>query len=133
MQKDTAGNAPCGVPPLQNRIVVEWLKKTENKFSFKIDKFVIMPNHIHAIIIISERHAGRSLHDGIRWFKTMVTNRYIKEVKYGNLPPFDGKVWQKSFYDHIIRGREDYKQIWQYIDTNIQKWEQDCFYTKERP
>ena len=37
-------------------------------------------------------------------------------------------VWQSSCNDHIIRGERDYKKIWEYIDTNILRWEKDCFY-----
>ena len=41
-------------------------------------------------------------------------------------------IWQRSFHDHIIRGDSDYKKIWEYIDTNVIKWEDDCFYNEER-
>lgn len=37
-------------------------------------------------------------------------------------------IWQSSFHDHIIRGKRDYQKIWAYIDTNVLKWEKDCFY-----
>ena len=37
-------------------------------------------------------------------------------------------VWQKSFHDHVIRGQEDYREIWAYIDENPMKWEQDKLY-----
>jgi len=37
-------------------------------------------------------------------------------------------VWQKLFHDHIIRNEKDYQKIWEYIDTNPFKWEEDCFY-----
>ncbi len=128
-EKGNVGNGLCAVP-IQNQIVHHWLKETENKFGVKIDKYAIMPNHIHCIVTITERHAGRSLHDIMRWFKTMTTNAYICEVKNGRLPPFYNKVWQKSFHDHIIRGEADYLENWQYIDNNPLKWEEDCFYTK---
>ena len=39
-------------------------------------------------------------------------------------------IWQRSFYDHIIRGKEDYERIWEYIDTNTFKWEEDYLYNK---
>ena len=126
---ESVGNDLCVVPP-QNALIHKWIKETENKYpNVKIDKYVIMPNHIHIIIIIKERHIGRSLHDIVRWFKTMVTNEYIKLVKYEGFTAFDKKIWQKSFHDHIIRGDEDYLKIWNYIDTNPLKWELDCFYT----
>ena len=39
-----------------------------------------------------------------------------------------GDIWQRSFHDHIIRDKYDYDKIWEYIDTNVLKWELDCFY-----
>ena len=52
----------------------------------------------------------------------MTTNEYIKGVKNNILPPFDKKLWQKSYYDHIIRNQEDYNEVWEYIENNPQKW-----------
>lgn len=120
---------------MQNQIIHKWLKETENKFeNIKIDKYVIMPNHLHLIVFISERHIhterhiGRSLPGAIQFFKTMTTNEYIKGVKNNILPSFDKKLWQKSFYDHIIRDENDYLRILEYIENNPAKWEEDCFY-----
>jgi len=116
---ENVGNDLCVVPPEQNRIIHKWLKETENKFdNIKIDKYVIMPNHIHIIVIITERHTGRSLHDVMRWFEAMATNEYIRYVKNGVLKSFNKRFFQKSFHDHIIRGEKDYQKIWEYIDTN---------------
>ena len=109
--------------PLQNRLIHKWLKETEKKFGVTIEKYVIMPNHIHFILVITERHIGRSLQEVMRWFKTMVTNGYIQAVKNGMLKPFQRKIWQKSYYDHIVRCEHDYKDIWEYIEANPLKWE----------
>ncbi len=120
---DSVGNDLCVVPHLQNQIIHKWIKATENKFpNTKIEKFVIMPDHLHFIVNITERHTGRSLQDLMRFFKTMTTNEYIKCVKDGLLPPFDKKLWQKSYYDHIIRGQNDYNEVWEYIENNPKKW-----------
>lgn len=43
---------------------------------------------------------------------------------------YNGNIWQRSYHAHIIRGEKDYNEIWQYIDTNVHRWEKDCFYTK---
>ncbi len=43
---------------------------------------------------------------------------------------YENNVWQRSFYDHIIRDKYDYLKIWNYIDTNEQKWVEDCYYSK---
>ena len=48
----------------------------------------------------------------------MTTNDYIKNVKNGKLKTFDKKIWQKSYYDHIIRNQDDYNEKWDYIENN---------------
>jgi len=126
---ESVGNDQRVVPqknstnPLQNQIIHKWIREIKNKFNnIKIDKYVIMPDHLHFILNITERHAGRSLQDAMRFFKATTTNEYIKGVKSNNLPPFDKKLWQKSYYDHIIRNQKDYNEAWKYIDQNPEKW-----------
>lgn len=87
-------------------------------------KSVIMPNHFHAIIIIDSfgQSAQPSLEQIIQDFKSRSTVAYIKLVKEGVLPPFNKKIWQRSFYEHVIRNEQDYLEIWQYIDDNPRKW-----------
>ena len=68
---------------------------------------------------------GLSLQEIIQWFKTMTTNEYIKEVKSRNFPPFEKRIWQRSFYDHIIRDDEDMNRIREYIRDNPAKWTLD--------
>ena len=88
-----------------------------------IDKYVIMPNHVHLIIVIAENdgavrapHPTQSISTRIGAMKSLVS----KEIGYS--------IWQTSFHDHIIRTEQDYAEIWQYIDTNPLTWESDCFY-----
>lgn len=84
-----------------------------------VDKYVIMPNHIHMILMI--KNNGRTM------FAPTVS-RIIKQMK-GYVSKKIGKsVWQKSFYDHVIRNENDYLEIWQYIDSNPAKWTDDKFY-----
>ena len=122
---------PCGgdgttrrsCPTVENQIVHKWVRETVNKYpNIAIDKYVIMPDHIHMIVTIREQHAGCSLSDVMRFFKTMTTNEYIRGVKNGVLQPFDRKIWQKSFYDHVIRNQQDYNEVWEYIENNPLKW-----------
>ena len=108
---------------LANQIIHKWVKETEHKFpNMSIDKYVVMPDHLHFIITIKERHEGRSLQNAMHYFKTMTTNEYIRGVRNGALLPFSGKLWQKSYYDHVIRNQRDYDEVWQYIDNNPKKW-----------
>lgn len=112
----------------QNKIIEKWLAELSVKFNVIIDRYVIMPGHIHFILIITdqnhseqyiaERHTGRSLPDMMQWFKTMTTNEYIRLVKENVLNPFDKKIWQKSYYEHIIRNETDYIEIVEYILNN---------------
>lgn len=83
--------------------------------TIKIDKFVVMPNHIHIILII-EKETGLSISRVIKQYKEYITKQ-IKEP-----------IWQKSYYDHIIRNEKDYYRIWKYIDENILKWSLDKYY-----
>ena len=135
--ENVVGNDLCVVPCLQNQIIHKWVDEIENKFEeVTVEKYIIMPDHVHFIIFISsiedktnnanyaERHAGRSLPEIMRFFKTMTTNEYIKGVKNGKLTPFDKKLWQKSYYDHIIRNQEDYIKVWEYIESNPAIWEE---------
>ena len=89
----------------------------------KVDKYVIMPNHIHAIIIIGCDGAERSrpfptLSTVVGLYKSGTAKKIHK--KYPNL-----EVWQKSFYDTVIRNKTAYSQIWQYIDENPLQWQLD--------
>ena len=93
----------------------------------KIDQYVIMPNHIHAILLLEET-AGDSLRptimDIVCAYKSLTT-RQCKKVY-----PID-KLFQSSFYEHVIRGRKDYDEIAEYIVNNPMQWELDKLYTKE--
>ena len=122
-----------GLAPAENKltkygkVAKQELLDLENRYKIKVDNYVIMPNHIHAIIVIESATAGASpcptLSDIVCAFKSLVTR------KCHNLNPKQ-KIWQTSFHDHVIRGERDYLKIWNYIDTNPQKWSEDCFYTE---
>lgn len=86
----------------------------------KIDKFVVMPNHVHMIVILYD-DKGRS--------KTAPTiSRIIQQFKGSITKKAGSPVWQKSYYDHIIRNEHEYQEIWHYIDTNPIKWEEDKYF-----
>lgn len=89
-----------------------------------IDQYVIMPNHIHALLVIDTACSERACP-----FPTISTviGSYKSSVSRAAGHP----VWQKSFYDHVIRNEQDYREIWQYIENNPLKWELDRFYTAD--
>ena len=110
------------------QIAREQLLLLEQRYpSLKIDQYVIMPNHIHAILLLEET-AGASprptIMDIVCAYKSLTT-RQCKKVQ-----PID-KLFQTSFYEHVIRGHEDYDEIAEYIVNNPMQWELDKLYSKE--
>jgi REP element-mobilizing transposase RayT len=101
-----------------------------------IDRYVIMPNHVHAIIQILEgptpvgahrdaplHRPGRSLGSIIGQFKGSVTLR----VRKHNRDP-DYRVWQRNYYEHVIRDEKDLNRIRRYIQDNPAQWHVDQYY-----
>ena len=80
-----------------------------------VDKYCIMPDHIHLIISIDAEEDGRT-----QFAPTI--SRVIKQFK-GSLTKQIGRpIWQKSFYEHGIRNQQDYYEIWEYIENNPLKY-----------
>ena len=71
---------------------------------------------------------GTQLSTVVQWFKTMTTNEYIRGVKQLDWPPFDRKLWQRNYFEHIIRNEFSYDKIANYIITNPSRWKEDKFY-----
>jgi len=131
-----------------------WLREVENKFKgIEVAENIIMPNHIHVIVInhgvgvdlcvdpnnkcdltigttmsIAGAHTGAPLPTVVQWFKTMTTNAYIRGVKELNWTPFNRKLWQRNYYEHIIRDGNDYGRIANYIKDNPMNWDDDDLY-----
>ena len=70
-------------------------------------------------------HIGSPLQSVIQWFKTMTTNEYIRNVKENKWERFNGKLWQRNYFEHIIRNEKAYLKISQYIFNNPLIWLED--------
>ena len=99
-----------------------------------IDRYVIMPNHIHLIVMITGDEELRAIRESPLRGRSVISKviGYIKmnaskEIRgrYG-----DATVWQRGFHDHVIRDRNDYEKIAKYIYENPIRWQNDCFYTE---
>ena len=99
------------------------MERTEHIFlGVKVDNYIVMPNHVHAIIVLGEaKDEGPNLSTVIGQYKMAVTKAIRKDCP-------EIVVWQRSFHDHIIRNQADYERIWEYVQYNPEKWESDCFY-----
>ena len=127
----------CLLEPTPVRDMVQtWWDKLPEKFpTVETDEFVIMPNHIHGIIVTMEPEPGQTsgqtrgsaptLGRIVQWFKTMTTNAYIRGVKQNGWEPFPGKFWQRNYYERIIRNERELNAIRQYIHDNPIQWEND--------
>lgn len=83
--------------------------------NIKVDKYQIMPNHIHLIIFIYEDSNGRTQF-------APTTSRIIKQFKGSITKQIGFSIWQKSFYDRIIRNEKEYQSVWNYIHNNPLKY-----------
>ncbi len=61
----------------------------------------------------------------MQWFKTMTTNDYINNVKNNGWRPFYRKLWQRNYYEHVIRNENELIRIREYIMNNPLKWSLD--------
>jgi REP element-mobilizing transposase RayT len=139
------------------KMVDMWWQKLPDKYNeIGIGEYQIMPNHIHGIITIVGAHlcvrpdpttpddnigrthgsigrthgsAPTTLGTIVQWFKTMSTNEYIRNVKCNNWPPFNKRIWQRNYYEHIIRNETELNKIREYINNNPANWESDDYYT----
>ena len=94
----------------------------------KIDKYVIMPNHFHVILNITDyKVMTNGLSTSAKPYNSEIS-KFISLLKRLCNREYDWNIWQTSYYDHIIRDEKDYVEIWNYIDSNVSKWKYDCYY-----
>ena len=120
-------------------MITQWWNELPPKFpKVETDTFVVMPNHVRGIILVvgaalrgrpNASPGGRpsggqplrvapTLRDVVGWFKTMTTNAYIRGVKDHAWPRLDGRLWQRNYYEHVIRNDDALNRIRQYILDN---------------
>ena len=126
------------------QIMLDWWTELPTKFpSISLGAHVLMPNHLHGVIAIQNRDepdlrqtprsaptiSGQRLHAAIpqivQWFKTMTTNSYIRGVRESGWLPFNGRLWQRGYYEHVVRNAGDYERIYDYIECNPARWSED--------
>ena len=111
------------------KILDKYINLMSEKYShITVDKYVIMPNHFHLILNITDLKSGAS--ETAAPYNNE-TSKFISLLKRYCNREYGNNIWQSSYNDHIIRGEKDYQKIWEYIDTNVIRWEQDCFYNSE--
>jgi REP element-mobilizing transposase RayT len=133
-----------------------WRELAECYPGVEVDAFVVMPNHVHGIIVLvgagpvgtgpvgtgpvgagpracpegSGQPQGvartMSLPDVVHRFKSLTTARYRRGVLQDGWQPFPGRLWQRNYYEHVVRSEEELDRIRQYIIDNPARWEDDA-------
>lgn len=107
-----------------------------NKFpNIQLHDYVIMPNHMHIVIEITKKKINRvdtrptpTIANVICAFKSITTYEITKGVKEGKYKPYKNKIWQRNYYEHIIRNEKEYLRILEYIQNNPLNWALDKYY-----
>jgi REP element-mobilizing transposase RayT len=114
----------------------------------QLDALVIMPNHVHFVILLThpddevgpatnsiQKRTGQtqgsaltSLPKVVQWFKSFTTARYRNGVHDNNWPPFPGRLWQRNYWERIIRNERELEAIRRYIWNNPANWKKDRLY-----
>jgi len=130
-----------------------WDELSDHYPGAETDTFVVMPNHIHGIVVLVGSNpgvgvgpcaypdqgqtpkrigqpqgvapTGLSLSGMVHRFKTLTTKLYADGVKQSVWPPFRGRLWQRNYYEHVIRSDRELDQIREYIATNPLRWAMD--------
>ena len=141
-------------------VLAEWNMLPERFPHVVLDAFVVMPNHVHGIVVITNpapddtattaptivgaglvsapndgattrtttrttTRVAPTVGDIVGAFKSRVTVEYIRGVKTSGWPPFRGRLWQRNYYEHIIRHERALNAIRQYIIENPRRWQMD--------
>jgi REP element-mobilizing transposase RayT len=90
-----------------------------------VDKYVVMPNHIHMILFVNADSSGTPRASSPT---NAIVPHFVSTFKRFCYREAGSTIFQRSYHDHIIRNQKDYLKIWEYIDNNPAQWQEDCFY-----
>ncbi len=136
---------PNGAGEMATRL---WHEMPARFSDLEVDAFVVMPNHIHGILVLSDVGAplvsarGEAIETGaatraaptapratigdiVGAFKSLFTVEYIRGVRDGRWPAGNRRVWQRNYYEHVIRDESDLARVRRYIEENPLRWEFD--------
>ena len=108
------------VPKPTGKIAEEYIHIIPERYpTVSVDRYVIMPDHIHMLLRMDNGTGNPSptLGNVIGWYKYQVTKQVNAKFNHSS-----EKLFQRSYYDHVIRNQRDYNEIWEYIENNPRKW-----------
>ena len=113
------------------KIVNAVIGELQNKFPLTVDQYVIMPNHIHLIVTVKDCDEIRAIRESPLQKRSIISRvvGYLKMNATKQIHSFmSGAIFQRSFYDHVIRNEHEYAEISKYIAKNPQTWREDSLY-----
>ena len=104
-----------------------WFGIPKHNEGVSVDEFIVMPDHIHGIIVLTAMNQssapnGLSLSEIVGRFKSLTTRLYSQKVQDNIWPPFNRRLWQRNYYEYIIRDDHELSTIRQYINQNPYLW-----------
>ena len=132
---EIVGDGVLDVPTVQlttyGKILDELLQAVNAHYKgICLEKYIIMPNHVHFIVFINTEEIDDPCNGTSR--TPSPTNatipRLVSTLKRLTNRKIGKNIWQRSYYDHVIRDENDFLRIWNYIDGNPSKWQEDCYY-----
>lgn len=103
---------------------------SENTAGIKLEKWVIMPNHVHLLVNVLKDPTGCSGASEMPRPANGVIPKFLSSLKRFTNRENGVQLWQNGYYDHIVRDEADFLRIWQYIDNNPAVWLEDKYYSE---
>ncbi len=111
-------------------IADKYINQINNFYSdIEICKYVIMPNHIHMLLFVQQSGASGTSPPTAR--QHSVVSKVVSTFKRFFNKEWGANIWQRSFYDHVIRNQQDYDEHIKYIYENPLRWQYDELYFEE--
>ena len=125
--KNVILDAPFDVEVLlYGKIAEKYINQLNNFYdNIKVDKYVIMPNHIHIMLLVFNDGASRT---SPPTKQHSMVSQFVSTFKRFCNKEYGKNIWQRHFNDHIIRDREDYEKHIKYIYENPMRWHYDELY-----
>jgi REP element-mobilizing transposase RayT len=106
------------------KMINAWWMKLPQKFPpVTLDAHIVMPDHLHGLVLLlcddeSGSAAPVSLSQVMQWFETMTTAEYFRHVRHDEWPMVHQRLWQRSFFDHVVRTERELEEIRKYLEEN---------------
>ena len=112
------------------KIVDKYINQLNDFYeNISVEQYVIMPNHIHMILFVRDGGSSRTSTPTVRQHSVVPT--FVSTFKRFCNKEFGENIWQRYYYDHVIRNKRDFDEISKYIYENPLKWKFDELYCEE--